>query len=397
MACVRARRGRWTLDFRDQTGTRRWITTKWPATDDHRHKAEKELARLAVAVDDGAFQSKTQQRDFAQLVDAYTRQLDVRTLTRADYVAIMGTHLTPFFGATKLRAITPQQIEDFRAWMQARGKSVRTINKILTQLSSMFRYAEGHGWVPNNPCKHVKKLRQALDHQRRAIDGNIFTWAEVERLIEHAGSTRDRTLFRMAVETGMRQGEFLALRWSDVDLASGRVAVHRSYRKCVESAPKTAASMRSIGLTPAMVSALRVWKLACPQPPGGPGLVFPNGAGGFENGKNLLQRNFYPALKRAGLKRVRFHDLRHTCASLLLAAGVNIYAAAAQLGHASATITLRVYGHLVPDSTSPGAAAFHALANPPGSNAVAAAPRSIEGEGLTSGSNVALMPVRTAS
>jgi integrase len=338
MACVRARRGRWTLDFRDQNGARRWKTTRWPATEENRAKADKELARCAIAVDDGVFQSKTQQRDFSQLVAAWTAQLDVRSLTRADYLAVITHHLVPHFGVTKLRAITPQQVEEFRAWMQTRGKSVRTINKTLTQLFSMFKYAVGNRWLSDNPCAHVRKLRQPIDHRRRAMDGAVLTWDEAQALIEAAGSARDRVLIRMAVETGMREGELFALRWGDVELAAARVFVRRSYRKRVESAPKTAASMRTIGLTPTLVSELRVWNLACPPGDRRLRLVFPNGAGRYESHYNFLHRGFYPALRRAGLRRVRFHDLRHTCASLLLSAGVSVHAVQAQLGHASPSI-----------------------------------------------------------
>lgn len=104
--------------------------------------------------------------------------------------------------------------------------------------------------------------------------------------------------------------------------------------------------------------------------------------------KNFAE--FYPALQRAKLRRVRFHGLRHTCASLLLAAGVNVRAVQEQLGHASATITLNVYGHLMPGSGSPGADAFQANG---GSTAVAEA----DAESMTRGSSVVPMPVRTAS
>ncbi len=137
---------------------------------------------------------------------------------------------------------------------------------------------------------------------------------------------------------------------------------------------------------------LRVWKLACPN--GEVGLVFPNGAGRYESHYNLLHRGWYPALERAKLRRVRFHDARHTCASLLLAAGVSVHAVQAQLGHASPSITLNVYGHLMPNSGSPGAAAFQALL---GSSPVASTHAAKPAAELTTGSNVVLMPVRTAS
>ena len=225
----------------------------------------------------------------------------------------------------------------------------------------VLKYAEGHRWLTFNPCKHVKKLRQPIDQKRRALDGNILTANEAQRLIDAAGSQRDQVLFRMAVETGMRQGELLALRWDDIDWVSGRVHVRNSFRKGVESAPKTAASLRSIGLTSTLLVVLKKLKIACPQPPHGIGLVFPNTRGGFEHHYNLLRRGFFPALRRAGLRRIRFHDLRHTCASLLLASGANIKQVQTQLGHASVNITLDVYSHFLPDAVSPGVQVFEKL------------------------------------
>lgn len=348
------------MDFVDQTGVRRWVTTKWSDEAD-KAKADKLLARLCVQIDDGSFEAKNEQRTFSQLVEAYLEQLDVRRLTNLEYRQIITARLIPFFGNMKLRAITPRIVEDFRGWIHRQGKSIRTVNKDLTVLSMMLKYAEGHRWVTFNSCKHVKKLRQPIDQRRRALDGNILTADEAKKLIEAAASDRDRTLFRMAVETGMRQGELMALRWDDIDWASARAYIRNSYRKGIESPPKTAASLRSIGLTTAMIVALKRWRLACPQPPGSLGLVFPNSKGGFERHYNLLRRRFFPALRRAGLRRIRFHDLRHTCASLLLAAGVNIKEVQAHLGHASVNVTLDVYGHLLPKSTSPGAQAFESL------------------------------------
>jgi integrase len=360
VACVRKRRGRWVLDFTDGKGVRRWLTTKW-SSDADKEKAEKLLARLSVQVEDGSYEPKREQRDFSQLVDSYVSQLDVREHTKCDYMQIINGRLRPYLGSMKLRGVTPQIVERYRAWVQEQGKAVRTVNKDLTLLSMMLKYAEGHRWITFNPCKHVKKLRQPIGHRRRALDGNILTASEAQRLIEAAGSQRDRVLFRMAIETGMRQGELLALRWDDIDWRSGRVYVRNSFRKGMESAPKTAASLRSIGLTATLLQALKRWKIGCPQPPNGLGLVFPNTQGGFEHHYNLLRRGFFPALRRAGLRRIRFHDLRHTCASLLLASGVNIKQVQAQLGHASVSITLDVYSHFLPDAESPGVQVFEEL------------------------------------
>ena len=378
MSCVRKRRGVWTLDFKDQTGTRRWIQTEW-TEDRDRPKAEKLLAQYEAQIDDGRFEAKSEQRDCGQLVDAYLAQLDVRAFTRREYGSIINNYLKVYFNEMKLRAITPREVEKFRAWMQGRKHAngdkplaVATINKSLTLLSMVLKYTVGHRWMDSNPCNHVRKLKTPIDARRRALDGNILTWSECLRLIEAGATVCDQALLRMAIETGARQGELLGLRWADIDWASGRVFIRNSCRVRQDNQVKTAASMRTIRLSKTLLRELKVWRAACPK--ANPeaevqDLVFPNAASGFEDAHNLLRRRFHPALRRAGLRRIRFHDLRHTCASLLLAAGVSIKEVQAQLGHASAQVTLDVYGHLIPGGSSAAADTFDALAG--GSRAVA--------------------------
>jgi integrase len=411
MACVRMRRGVWTLDFYDQSGNRRWIQTKYTGDKD-KLKADKLLAQYLTQVDDGKFQAKSEQRNFEQLTEAYFGALDVRKFTRGDYLSVINTHLKAYFGTMKLRAITPLEVEQFRAWMQRRsapgGKrklAVRTINKSLTTLSQILNYAERHRWLDYNPCKHVKKLKQPIDQKRRAIDGSILTWDECERLFAASTTPRDRVLFRMAVEGGARQGELLGLRWDDVDLAGSRMFIRHSCRKREASQVKTAAALRTIGLTPALVKELRVWKLACPKPTrdnvraiadGRPlDLVFPNACGMYEDAHNLLRRGLHRALARAGLRRIKFHELRHTCASLLIHNKVEIKHISAQLGHSSVTITWDTYGHLFPSTSFPGAEAFHALAG--GSKLVAGTESGDNGAALTHGSPSGDRPVPTGS
>jgi len=382
-------------DFRDQNNIRRIINTKAKS----KTEATRILAQYLAQVADSRFEAKSAQRDFKELNKDYLAHLDVREATLRDYESIIKTHLLPRFGEIKLRDITRLRVEEFLAAMKSKESpkgsklSVRTINKTLTVLSMMLKYAEGHGWLDVNPCRHVRKLRGSIDARRRALDGNIFTAAECRKLIAATDGPRDPVMFRMAIETGMRQGELFGLRWVDIDWASSRVFVRQSVRKGEDSALKTASSLRSIGLTPTLLRELKEWKLACPRPdprdPVQPDLVFPNGAGHFEDPHNLLRRSFHPALRRAGLRQIRFHDLRHTCASLLLAAGVGIKQVQAQLGHASAQVTLDVYSHLLPDAGSPGAAAFDSILG--GNKVVATQPTDLGGSIPTHASDDAQM------
>jgi integrase len=155
-----------------------------------------------------------------------------------------------------------------------------------------------------------------------------------------------KLLLKVAVFTGMREGEILGAQWDDIDWKSKQLHVRRSWKEGAFHAPKTATSIRRVDLPDFLVSELREWRLGCPKGPDD--LIFPNLEGRPLSHANLLQRGFYPALRRAGLRRIRFHDLRHTFASLLIASGEDVVRVSRLLGHASPNITLNVYSHMLP-------------------------------------------------
>lgn len=167
-------------------------------------------------------------------------------------------------------------------------------------------------------------------------------------------------LYLLALTTGMRQGELLSLKWADVDLEAGHVQVRSSVRKGKEgfvfSEPKTSASRRQVALTMSAVAALYRHR-ACQleqRMADGPlwqdnDLVFPDVFGMPFNGITLLRREFLPLLKRAGLPLIRFHDLRHTAATLMLLKGAHPKIVSEMLGHASVSITLDLYSHVLPN------------------------------------------------
>jgi integrase len=152
----------------------------------------------------------------------------------------------------------------------------------------------------------------------------------------------------------------LALKWEDADLEGGRVRVRRTLthvdKAFVLGEPKTKNSRRTIRLTKGTISALRAHlsrqlgemeEMGSLYQPGG--LMFATEAGTIINPSNLRNRSFGPLLKRAGLPQIRFHDLRHTCATLLLSKNVNPKVVSEMLGHSSISITLDIYSHLLPD------------------------------------------------
>jgi integrase len=173
----------------------------------------------------------------------------------------------------------------------------------------------------------------------------VLTPAEINSFLEAEKDMKYRTLFTLAIFNGARQGELLGLKWSDIEWGNDQVHIQRTFNNDNWYDVKTAASNRKIDIVPSMMAKLKEWKLACP--PNDNNLVFQNKAGNPINHNNLIQRHFYPALEAAKLPKIRFHDLRHTYAGLLIEQGENIKYIQSQLGHSSPSVTLNVYAHLM--------------------------------------------------
>ncbi len=180
--------------------------------------------------------------------------------------------------------------------------------------------------------------------------------AQVKVFLKGVKGKRLEPLFTLAVTTGMRQGELLGLKWEDVDLTEGIVRVRRTLsldgRKIVFSPPKTAKGKRSIGLTgPAVASLKQHRALQAAEKASWSedlGLVFPNMQGGPRGSRGYLTEVLRDVLGKAGLPSIRFHDLRHTCATLLLSRNVHPKVVQEMLGHATISITPDTYSHVIP-------------------------------------------------
>jgi integrase len=158
-------------------------------------------------------------------------------------------------------------------------------------------------------------------------------------------------LISFAVFTGCRVAEILGAAWSHIDWKSGEFRVRRAFREGHFHEPKTRTSYRSIALPAFLLRELKVWRLACPKGPYD--LIFPNLDGQPMSYSNLITRGFHPARKRAGIRRIRFHHLRHTYASLMIRNGEDIVVVSRLLGHANASFTFNVYCHMLPRKRNP--------------------------------------------
>lgn len=210
--------------------------------------------------------------------------------------------------------------------------------------------------LARNPCQFVELPRQA----RREM--KALSPKEAMQFLSAAASDRWAALFALALATGMRPEEYLALQWKDVDLEKGIATVQRALvwqRKgggWTFTAPKTARSRRSIPLPASVVKALTVHrrKQAEERLKAGAAyqsndLVFASREGTPIMMRNLLRRHFKPLLKEAKLPAtLRLYDLRHSCATLLLSANEHPKVVSERLGHASVTLTLDTYSHVLP-------------------------------------------------
>jgi integrase len=207
--------------------------------------------------------------------------------------------------------------------------------------------------VPRNVTEAVK-LPRPIPKEMRPLSAE-----EARRLLRTARGERLEALYVLAVTTGMRQGELLALRWQDVDLENATINVRRTLTRnggrIAIGEPKTKKSRRSIRLAPQAAEALgghlkrQLWDIeVLGDRYEDQGLVFATDTGAPINPSNLRQRSFAPLLTRAKLPQVRFHDLRHTCATLLFAKGTHPKYVQELLGHSSIAITLDTYSHVLP-------------------------------------------------
>jgi integrase len=375
MACIRKRRGHWCLDYRDQQGMRHWETTKG-----NRKEAERLLAERVREISRGTYRAPAERVSFEGLAQAFLKDAEpnVRETTFKDYRGNLNRHLTPWFQGWNLLNIRRADVEDFRAHLCDGGIGPRTVNKCLTLLGALFRYAMRHEWIEANPAEGTK-LRASSRRSHDLVEANIFAPPEIQALLA-ATDPRWRVVILTAMLTGLREGELLGLAWGDIDWSARQIYVRQQYTGGRFSELKTKASRRRVDLPGELVAELRRWRLECP--PGAHDLVFPNGAGNPENYANLLHRGFYPALRRAGLRKIRFHDLRHTYASLLIANGEHPKRIQALMGHSSINVTMDVYGHLMPGGGGEVADRLGALVfRPSGSRTVAVDEPELAGEG----------------
>ncbi|MEO7021550.1 MAG: site-specific integrase [Ktedonobacteraceae bacterium] len=284
-----------------------------------------------------------------------SRRLRVEPTTLANYRVLLRVHLLPAFGHLQLSQLTREQVQSFYVEKLDSGLAPSTIRNIHDLFVSALKDAVADEILVRNVCEYVTVPKQK---QRKP---HVLNVEQCKRLIAAARGRRLWFLILMAITTGARVGELLALHWEDIDLNNLRVHIHRSVcfikgKGLVEKEPKTKQGARRVILTQVVIGAISEQKefiekvhLNGDAQWEDLDLVFPNKQGRYIRNARVL-KEFRMILVDAGLPAaMHFHDLRHSAATLLFAAGVNPKVVSEALGHSSIGITLGLYGDVTPD------------------------------------------------
>ncbi|HVN90884.1 MAG TPA: tyrosine-type recombinase/integrase [Candidatus Binataceae bacterium] len=328
------------------------------------------MAETSAKVSRGEYLDHSKVPTFQEAAELwFASKTDRRPSHVADLRSRLDKHILPRVGSLRLDRITVGAIEKLRDGLSEEGYAPRTINTIIRIASAVFRAAIRRGDATNNPIDRVERAFMAAreltpgEDEGRGSDSDavnfdsILSPDELRSMLDAATPGYYRTLFTTAFITGMRSGELLALRWNDIEFDDGKGRGKVYIRRTLSWArinrgqpvrprfypPKTRAGLRAIAIAPELVSVLKTWKLRCP--PSDFDLVFPHTDGQPNCRDRVLCVGLYPALRRAGLRRVNFHSVRHSRASALIAAGAPVTEVQHRLGHASPAITLKVYSH----------------------------------------------------
>jgi integrase len=251
------------------------------------------------------------------------------------YRWIINAQILPALGAMQIEDLTSEHVE---RWLAAMGGKASSKRKALVVLHGIFARAKKVHKLAVNPVSDVEKPPQS-----RSGDIEVFTPEEVWALVRAAEGEQDAAIFLTAAFTGLRQGELIALRWRDVDFAGSALRVRASYAGGVLSTPKSG-KVRSVPLAPEVARALaRLGERELLV--GEDDLVFIGEAGSYLDG-SALRRRYKDALRRAALRPLRFHDLRHTFGTRMIAKA-DIRRVQEWMGHADIQTTMR-YLHYAP-------------------------------------------------
>ena len=333
--------------YRDSSGNRRQIWRRANSKTEAKNIAD-QLRRELNDFGPQAFEQRMTLNDY---LDKWLANIKhkIHEKTYDTYKYLLRMHVRPSLGKKELQKIKPLDVQEMINKAQERGLSAKTVREARMMLSRALKQAIRWKITTSNSAQDVelpkiqKKEMQCLSPEQAKV------------FLDIASKDKWGLLFELALYSGMRPEEYLALKWPDIDLKNGTATVNRVvYRRRKGGGwyfkePKTKQSRRTIPLPLSLVEDLVEYKkLHNEERLKNHDLVFPSEAGTPLSIRNLERRHFKPILQRAGLPDIRLYDLRHSCATLLLAAGENPKVVSERLGHASIVLTLDTYSHVLP-------------------------------------------------
>jgi integrase len=285
----------------------------------------------------------------------------VKEATQVSYKGTVKNHLIPHFGNANLTEITKANIKDFVKDKMGEGKwGKKTIRNFLVVLREILDEAEDDGLIVNSPYPH-RINKQITKNQNEKEGKGKVDCLQTKEIILFLNACQDPkedpqnyVFFYTALFTGARRGELLALQWGDIDWNKKKIYIQRNLYKTKFQTPKSIYSVREIDIENRLIEILKQHRarqdrirLKAGSKWVGKDLLFCQKDGSCLDADNLYHRDFQRILKRAGMRRIRIHDLRHTYASILIAAKHSPKYISNQMGHSSIQITMDLYGHLL--------------------------------------------------
>ncbi len=370
--CIRERNGRFYVRTRAlvidaHTGTSRWRQIE-KAAGPSRRRAEKMLRALQDDVDDGRFIPSSE--TVLELGNRWLTehvQPNLKPGTAATYKGSFYKHIAPALGNTRLDDLHPHAIRALLGRKRAEGLSEETVAKIRRHLHAMLAYAQDAGLLTINPAETARARGGQTTHRRAR--GTQLSPVQIKRFLDQC-PPRWRAFFTVALDTGLRRGELIGLRWEDIDLLQRILHVRRSIGSYDQAdrladeagklTTKTEAGQRLVPILDGAQTALeQLYASAKDRDDRAPvfttverkrgrdGVMRPAGR---PLNPRMVTRVFRRYAQRAGLPdSVRLHDLRHTAITNAIGQGEDILLIAAFAGHAKTSTTVDIYGHLMPD------------------------------------------------
>ena len=366
---IRRGKNSWRLKFdlpRDPLrGKRRTHFSTFRGT---KRSAQIELARLITEAEAGVF-CAPDRITLSEFLDRWERDwsvINVSAKTHERYSDLLRLHVRPHIGSISVQRLGPVNLSSLYAKLlregrgESSGLSARTVGHVHRVLHRALGHAVQWNVITRNPVSSVNPPK---------VEQYEVLILSAEQIVKVLDAFKGRALYpivSLALSTGMRRGEILALRWKDVDLDAGRVRVEQALEQTKEGirvkGPKTKHGRRNISLPESAVAVMRDYRreqlelrvalgLGKPEPEA----LILSKLDGTPRNPHVTTTEYKRTLAHLGLRKVTFHALRHTHASALIAAGIDILTISRRLGHGSPTITLSVYGHLF-DNTDDAAA-----------------------------------------